>query len=116
MRMRKKKNLEEKLQTVTENLTMLYSEDRNYNTSVEKKEYIDFRSIFGNDNPIQLEVGCGKGQFICEIAKQNPEINYIAVEINPNVIYMACKKALDAGLKNIHFLQCRAEYLPKYIE
>lgn len=116
MRMRKKKNLEEKLQTVTENLTMLYSEDRNYNTSVEKKEYIDFRAIFGNDNPIQLEVGCGKGQFICEIAKQNPDINYIAVEINPNVIYMACRKALDAGLKNIHFLQCRAEYLPKYIK
>lgn len=115
MRMRKKKNLEEKLQTVS-NLTMLYTEDRNYNTSVLEKEYIDFQAIFGNDNPMQMEVGCGKGQFICEMAERYPDINFIAVEINPNVIYMACKKAQDRGLKNIHFLQCRAEYLPKYIK
>ncbi len=115
MRMRKKKNLEEKLQTVN-NLSMLYTEDRNYNTSVLEKEYIDFQSIFGNDNPMQMEVGCGKGQFICEMAERHPDINFIAVEINPNVIYMACKKAQDRGLENIHFLQCRAEYLPKYIK
>ncbi|MCD7775065.1 MAG: tRNA (guanosine(46)-N7)-methyltransferase TrmB [Clostridiales bacterium] len=113
--MRKKKNLEEKIKSVSGNLTVLYSEDRNFTTAVEKKEYIDFSEIFGNDNPLELEVGCGKGQFICELAKRNPDINYIAVEVNPNVIYMACKKAADAGLSNVHFLQCRAEYLPKYI-
>lgn len=115
MRMRKKKNLEEKLQTVSENLTMLHSDDPNYSTSVLKKEYIDFKEIFGNNNPMRLEVGCGKGQFVCEMAKLNPDINFIAVEVNPNVIYMACRKALNEGLKNIHFLQCRAEFLPKYI-
>ena len=115
MRMRKKKNLEQKLASVSENLTILHSDDPNYNTAVEKKEYLDFSAIFGNDNPMQLEVGCGKGQFICELAKQYPELNFIAVEVNPNVIYMACKKAQDAGLSNIHFLECRAEFLPKYI-
>lgn len=115
MRMRKKKNLEQKLASVSGNLTILHSDDPNYNTAVEKKEYLDFAAIFGNDNPMQLEVGCGKGQFICELAKQYPELNFIAVEVNPNVIYMACKKAQDAGLSNIHFLECRAEFLPKYI-
>ena len=115
MRMRRKKNLEQKLISVSDNLTMLKSDDPNYKTAVEKKEYIDFEKIFGNNNPIRLEVGCGKGQFICEIAKLNPDVNFIAVEVNPNVIYMACKKAKDAGLENIHFLQCRAEFLPKYI-
>lgn len=113
--MRKKKNLEQKLASVSENLTVLHPDDPNYNTAVEKKEYLDFAAIFGNNNPMQLEVGCGKGQFICELAKQHPELNFIAVEVNPNVIYMACKKAQDADLRNIHFLECRAEFLPKYI-
>lgn len=115
MRMRKKKNLEEKLSSVAENLIILHPEDPHYNTAVEKKEYLDFPQIFGNRHPMQLEVGCGKGQFICDIAEKHPEWNFIAVEINPNVIYMACKKAKDAGLSNIRFLQCRAEYLTKYI-
>ncbi len=115
MRMLRKKNLEEKLNSVSDNLTVLHSDDPNFATSVLKKEYIDFKSIFGNANPVELEVGCGKGQFICELASQHPDINYIAVEVNPNVIYMACKKALDAGLHNVHFLQCRAEFLTKYI-
>lgn len=115
MRMRKKKNLQKKMEMVSSYLTVLFSDDPNYNTSVQKKEYLDFETIFGNDHPMQLEVGCGKGQFVCEMAKRNPNINFIAVEVNPNVIYMACKKAMDSGLKNVHFLQCRAEYLPKYI-
>lgn len=115
MRMRKKKNLSEKIQSVASHLTVLFSDDPNYNTSVTKKEYIDFKTIFGNDNPMQLEVGCGKGQFVCEMAKRYPDVNFIAVEVNPNVAYMAAKKAVELSLKNVHFLQCRAEYLPKYI-
>ncbi len=115
MRMRKKKNLEEKLTTVSDVLVMLHSDDPNYATSVLKKEYIDFASIFGNDNPLQLEIGCGKGQFVFEMAKKYPEKNFVAVEVNPNVIYMAAKKVKDAGIKNVFFMQCRAEFLPKYI-
>ncbi len=115
MRMRKKKNLEEKLASLTR-LTVLNTEDRNYNTSVLNKEYIDFKGLFGNDNPLYLEIGCGKGQFICEMAALFPDINFIAVEINPNVIYTACKKAEDRALSNVWFLQLRAEYLSKFIE
>lgn len=116
MRMRKKKNLEDKILSVSDVLSVLHSDDPNYNTSVEKKEYIDFEKIFVNANPIELEVGCGKGRFITEKAKQNPGINFIAVELNPNVIYMAAKKIKEAGITNVYFLMCRAEYLPKYIK
>ena len=115
MRMRKKKNLAEKMESVSDILSVLHSDDPNYVTSAEKKEYLDFKGIFGNDNPMQIEIGCGKGQFVCELAKRNPDINYIAVEVNPNVIYMAAKKVKDEGLRNVFFMQCRAEYLPKYI-
>ncbi len=61
-----------------------------------------------------LEIGCGKGKFITEIAKQNPNINFIAVEKCGNVIVTACEACKD--LKNVVFLRCGAEYLNKYIK
>lgn len=113
MRMRKKKNLEEKLEACS-NLLIKYTEDRNYQTAANRPEYIDFKDLFGNTNPVHLEVGCGKGQFIYEIALKNPDINYLAVEKSSNVIVTACQKS--AELPNVRFLKCGAEYLSKYIE
>lgn len=49
--------------------------------------------VFGNDHPIHVEFGCGKGGFIIELAKRNPHINYIAAERAETVVYKACKKA-----------------------
>ncbi len=114
MRMRKKKHLEEKL-LQCKNLIDIPPVTEDYRTYIEKREYLDFVEIFGNDNPIHMEIGCGKGQFVSEIAKKNPEINYIAVEVNRNVICDACKKAQEAELSNIVFLHCGAEILERYI-
>ena len=113
MRMRRKKNLENKLSNLN-NLLIKYSEERDYRKAAENPEYMDFYEIFRNDNPVHLEVGCGKGQFVYEIAKRNPDINYLAVEKNDNVIYAACKKCEE--LPNVYFLNSGAEYLPKYIK
>lgn len=115
MRMRRKKNLDEKLAACSQVLFCAEGEDRNFNTAVLEKEYFDFKEMFGNDNPVHLEIGCGKGQFICEIAKRTPNINYIAVEKCSNVIVSACQKAIDEGITNIKFYKGGAEYLPKYI-
>ncbi len=115
MRMRKKKNLETKLAECT-NLIDIPPVCDDYRNVVAVKEYIDFSNYFNNDNPIQMEIGCGKGQFIAELALRNPEINYIAVEVNRNVICDACKKALNSGLDNIVFIHCGAEILTKYIK
>ena len=52
-----------------------------------------WNEVFGNNNKIHVEFGCGKGGFITELAKQNPEINYIAAERAETVVYKACKKA-----------------------
>lgn len=113
MRMRRKKNLTEKLAGCN-NLLIKYSDERDYRKAAEKPEYIDFKELFGNDNPVYLEVGCGKGQFVFEIAKQNPNINFLAVEKSENVIFAACEKC--AQVPNVRFLSCGAEYLPKYIK
>ncbi len=52
-----------------------------------------WNEVFGNDNKIHVEFGCGKGGFITELAKRNPDINYIAAERAETVVYKACKKA-----------------------
>lgn len=116
MRMRKKKHLEERLKNVSEYLFISDIKDRNFNTSVKTAEYIDFDGWFERTAPYMLEIGCGKGGFAAEYAKRNPDINLIAVEKDANVIVAACEKAKSEGIKNLRFIKCSAEYLPKYIK
>lgn len=115
MRMRKKKHLEERLDNCN-NIITLFSEDANFLTAIEKKEYIDTESIFGNNNPVVLEVGCGKGKFACELAKRDPNINVLALEKCANVLVIACENAMKENITNLKFLRCGAEYLEKYIK
>ncbi len=56
---------------------------------------------FVNENPIHLELGMGKGQFIIELAKQNPNVNYIGVELQASAIVMAGKKLNEMPLPNV---------------
>lgn len=113
MRMRKKKNLEDKLAACS-NLIIKMTDDRDYRHAADNPEYINFSVLFGNSNPVHLEIGCGKGQFVYEIALRNPNINYLAVEKSSNVIVTACEKC--SSLSNVRFIKCGAEYLPKYLE
>lgn len=115
MRMRRKKNLESRLEDCKEILLKIESEDKNFKTAIEDKTYLNYNEIFGNDNPVHMEIGCGKGQFAYEIARQNPDINFLAVEKTANVIVQACEKALKGELKNLFFINGSAEYLPKFI-
>jgi len=111
MRMRRKKYLDERMDACGGYLLTFISEDKNFETAKEKKDYIDFKELFGNDNPVYLEIGCGKGQFACEIAKQHPEYNYLAVEKVSNVIVSAAEHAKAEDIKNLRFIKCGAEYL-----
>lgn len=115
MRMRKKKYLNERLEAVSDLLFIINVEDRNFQTSVLDKEYIDLEKWFGNKNPIYLEVGCGKGKFSTEFAMQNPDINVIAVEKTANVIVKACEIAKENNINNLRFICGSAEYLEKFI-
>ncbi len=115
MRMRKKKYLEDRLAAVSDILFKIDTLDRNFNTAVLKKEYLDFKKWFGNDNPIYLEIGCGKGRFAVEYAKLHPEINLLAVEKSANVIVGACEIAKEEGVSNLRFICGSAEYLEKFI-
>lgn len=115
MRMRHKKNLDTRLEAVADYLITLRNESLNFNDAQNENHQLDLVELFGNDNPVYLEVGCGKGQFGCTFAQQNPDVNVICVEKVRDVICLACEKAKDMGLKNIKFLDCAAEYLPSYL-
>ena len=66
-------------------------------------------SYFKDSRPIYVELGTGKGQFIVQNAKQNPEINYIGIDSKNEVLYMALKKILVEDLKNIRLLPFNVE-------
>lgn len=115
MRMRHKKNLETRLENAGEYLITLRSDSLNFNDAKNEKHLIDLEELFGNNNPVYLEVGGGKGQFACTFAQQNPEVNMLCVEKISDVIVLACEKAQAMGLKNVKFASCAAEYLEAFL-
>ncbi|MDE7300801.1 MAG: tRNA (guanosine(46)-N7)-methyltransferase TrmB [Clostridia bacterium] len=115
MRMHRKAHLDERLSSYPELLTIADLADKNMKSAAQKKEYLDLAGIFENTNPVHLEIGCGKGGFITKLAERTPNINYVAVEKISNVLIEAVEGAAAQGLKNVHFLNCAAEVLPKYL-
>ena len=91
MRMKRLKHLEDRKAACGSLLISGISDVLDFSRAADVKDYIDIKEWFGSDSkPLWLEIGCGKGQFACELAKRNPDINIIAVEKNTNVIVQAC--------------------------
>ena len=114
MRMRRKKHLEERLEACGNKIFFMDRDDRNFEVKT-TDSILDLSAMFGNSNPVQMEIGCGKGKFICDLARENPDINYLAVEKASNVIVDAAEKAIELEIPNIIFLRGGAEYLDSYI-
>lgn len=114
MRMRRKKHLAERIEACNELLIDIGYSDMNLNNALTQTNEFNAQKVFNNNNPVHLEIGCGKGQFVYEIAKLHPDINYIAVEKTPNVIVAALEKVQSAELTNVRFINCPAEYLENF--
>ncbi len=101
MRMRKKKHREERIENCKELLTGEFENFRD-----------DFGRLFENKkNEVHIEIGCGKGKFISELAERNPHINYIAIEKNLDVLVLALEKVKAKELKNVKFYAGDANFL-----
>lgn len=113
--MRRKSRLDERITECGEHL--LITEDCDFYKKPEQEKYdiIDLKKVFGNDNPVMLEIGCGKGGFAFKIAEKYPEFNFIAVEKISNVIIEACEKADREKPKNLRFMNVAAENLLYYL-
>ena len=77
-----------------------------------------WRDLFGNNNPIYIEIGMGKGKFIIDNAIKNPNINYIGIEKFSSVLVRAIerKEANENDLSNLVFLRFDAEYIEEVFE
>ncbi len=90
MRLRKVKDADIKLE---ENTRYFVSNPKDYKGK--------WNTLFKNDNPIHIEVGCGKGKFILELAKKNPDINYIAIEKYDSVLLRVSEKLAEEDYDNL---------------
>ena len=71
---------------------------------------------FGNNNPIRIEIGMGKGKFITQLAMENPDINYVGIEKYSSVLIRAIEKCEDIEIKNLRFIRMEAEYIQDVFE
>lgn len=69
---------------------------------------------FGNDHPIHIEIGMGKGNFITGMAQAHPEINYIGVEMQVSVVSFALDKVLEGAIPNVQLLHVDGSALTEY--
>lgn len=72
-----------------------------------------WNSFFKNDNPIVLELGCGKGEYTTELAKLNPNKNYIGIDIKGARIWKGAKESIQNNLNNVCFIRTQIELIDK---
>lgn len=70
--------------------------------------------FFHNDNPIVLELGCGKGEYTVDLARRYPDRNYIGIDIKGARMWTGATRARDAGMKNVAFLRTSIELLASF--
>ena len=70
-----------------------------------------WHEVFGNDNPVRIEIGMGKGRFISTLAAQNPDINYVGIEKYSSVLLRAVQKLEEEELPNVRLIRMDAEDL-----
>ncbi len=72
---------------------------------------IDWGELFGNKNPVEIEIGCGKGRFLLETSRQHPEINYVGVERALKYVQHTKKRLLKGNTKRVFLIWSDAGYL-----
>ncbi len=120
MRMRRKRNFDERMEACGD-LLLAKGAAGILNMKDPAESYrnlVEYTRAFGEerkDLPVALEIGCGKGGFVIELAKRQPDCNYLALEKMSNVILTPMEEVKKQGVTNIRFLNIRAECIPCYI-
>lgn len=70
--------------------------------------------FFHNENPIVLELGCGRGEYTVGLGRQKPEVNFIGVDIKGARMWTGAKEALQNGMKNVGFLRTNIEFIHRF--
>lgn len=67
--------------------------------------------FFKNDNPIIVELGCGKGEYTIGLAQRNPNVNYVGIDVKGARFWRGAKTAVDEGMKNVGFVRTQIELI-----
>src|SRR5688500_13990868 len=73
-----------------------------------------WKDFFGNNNPITLELACGKGEYTLGLAQLYPERNFIGIDLKGNRIWVGARKALNEELTNVAFLRTQIDHINSY--
>ena len=76
-----------------------------------KEQKNHWHELFGNSNPIHIEIGMGKGRFIMDMARLHPKINYVGIEKYSSVLIRGIQKMEAEELPNLYFIRMDAEYI-----
>lgn len=74
------------------------------------------REIFRNNNPIVLELACGKGEYTINLARRHPEKNFIGIDKKGWRLWKGAKQALEESLPNVHFMRIYIDHLAEYFD
>ena len=72
------------------------------------------KDFFKNQNPIVLELGCGKGEYTIGLAEKYPDKNFIGVDIKGDRLWRGGKTSIEKGIKNVAFIRTQIEQILKY--
>ena len=95
MRLRKKPHTLEKLENFSDFVTV---------EKIDSSRAGNWQKIFGNENPLHVELGTGKGDFICAMAEKNPQINFVGIEMEAEVVLKAARKIDEKNLSNVKII------------
>lgn len=91
-------------------------EENKYVVQVPEEEKGKWSDVFGNKNPIHIEIGMGKGKFITTLAQKNPDINYVGIEKYSSVLVRALEKVKELEVDNLRFILMNAENIEEVFE
>lgn len=106
-----------KLKKWNENKTFSHVYEPSLQEIIDGKEFMKgewHKDVFGNDRPITLELGCGKGEYSVALARKYPERNFIGVDIKGHRFWRGAKTSHEEGLSNVAFLRTRIEFIAQF--
>lgn len=106
-----------KLKKWRENAQLANVHEPELQQAIDGQEYMKgewHEKVFHNQNPITLELGCGKGEYTVELAKRYPNRNFIGVDIKGHRFWKGAKESNQIGLPNVAFLRTRIEFIANF--
>jgi len=111
------------LRGMGKNKLQRYSENRGFDNVFEHTDFGELNpapkgdwasKIFGNNNPVVVELACGKGEYTTALAQKHPDVNFIGIDIKGDRIWKGAIRAQDEGLENVRFLRCFIDHLQDF--